>query len=194
MTRLFFITLLFFLSLFAVGWRDAVCQTATDNDPYIDSVGFQAEQSRLDAIGNGSPDSLIGKAFQLQREGSASAALQPEFFRSIEEDYQRYRKLFTLHRKGSTPSVYCEYDLLKTFTVGVFDQQPFLNAILHLLLMPEIATISFDVLSRSTESIIVRVLWSKAAPQIKGKGFSISDGNTDIVITEHWISIIPPWR
>jgi hypothetical protein len=37
-------------------------------------------------------------------------------------------------------------------------------------------------------------LWSKAIPQAKGKGFSISDGNTDIVITEHWISIVPPWR
>jgi hypothetical protein len=194
MTRLFYGPFLFLLLLLAGCRQAAVCQEIPDDGPYIDSIGFEAAQSRMDAIENGSPDSLINKAFQTHQKENSSSIKQSEFFQSIEEDYQRYRKLFTLHRKGSTPSVYCEYDLLKTFTLGIFDQQPFLNAILHLLLMPDIATISFDVLSRSPENMKVKVLWSKAAQQAKGKGFSISDGNTDMIITAHWITILPPWQ
>jgi hypothetical protein len=166
------------------------CQILPDDGPYIDSIGFRAAQSRLEAVSSKSPDSLINDAFRIQKKPHADIQAQPDFFQSIEDDYQRYRKLFTLHRRGPVQEVYCKYDLLETFRLALFDPQPFLNAILHTLSMPDITTISFDVVSRSTDRIIIRVSWSKAVLQENGKEFSIAEGNCDIMVMRHWIALI----
>ncbi len=157
--------------------------------PYIDSVGFRAARSRLDAVDKEYPDSLIQKAFRVQDQQRADSLEQPDFFQSIEEDYQRYRTLFTFHKKEHAAAVYCKYDLLETFKREVFDPQPFMNAILHALSMPDITTLSFDVLSSSSDRMIVRVSWSKAVPQENSKGFSISEGSLELAITQHWITL-----
>jgi hypothetical protein len=186
-----FLFLLFFLSSTITLPFRALCQPQSDDGPYIDSLGFRAAQSRLDAVEKESPDTLITQAFRAQNVRPADSLTQPDFYQSLEESYQRYRTLFTLHRRGPAPSVYCKYDLLKTFTLGIFDPQPFMNAILHTLAMTDIATLSFDVQSRSLDRMLVRVSWAKAVSRKSQKRFSISEGNIDIMVTNHWISAIP---
>jgi hypothetical protein len=165
---------------------------AASEGPYIDSLGFRAAQSRLDAVDTKSPDSLINQAFRVQKKQQPDSAGQPDFFKSIEDDYQRYLKLFTLHKRGQVSEVYCSYDLLETFRQEVFDPQPFLNAILHTLSLTDLTTLSFDELSRTSGRIIVRVAWSKAVPQKNSKGFSITEGTSEIKVTRNWISLIQP--
>ena len=163
---------------------------AAEKGPYIDSIGFRAAQSRLKDVDGDQADSLINQAFRVpaQRQGEVQA--QPDFFKSIEDDYQRYRKLFSLHKRGQVSEVFCPYDLLETFKLEVFDGQPFLNAIMHALSMPDITTLSYDVTSRTKDKIIVRVSWSKAVPEDSGKKFAISEGTSAITVASHWISLV----
>jgi hypothetical protein len=164
---------------------------AGGHGPYIDSLGYRAAQSRLDAVDAKSPDSLINQALRVQNKRHADPATQPDFFKSIEDNYQRYLKLFTLHKRGQVSEVYCAFDLLETFELALFDPQPFLNAIMHTLSMTDISTLSYDVISKSPDGIIVRVSWSKAVSQEGGKGFAITEGTSDIKVTGHWISAAP---
>ena len=183
--------LLFVLPLVIDRHYSSSCQILPDGGPYIDSLGFRAAQLRLEAVEKESPDSLINKAFRVQNKQKTNIQAQPDFFQSIEEDYQRYRKLFTLHRRGPAQEVYCAYDLLETFRLEIFDSQPFFNAILHTLSLPDVTTFSFDVVSRTSDRLIVRVAWSKAVPQADGKSFSIAEGHSDLKVTDHWISLLP---
>jgi hypothetical protein len=184
--------LLLFVFPLTIDFRNrAFSQPQSNDGPYVDSIGFRAAQSRLEAVESKSPDSLISEAIQIQNKSKADIQAQSDFFQSIEDDYQRYRKLFTLHKRGPISKVFCAYDLLETFKLELFDPQPFLNAVLHTFDMSDIATLSFDVISRSSDGLIIRVAWSKAVPQAGKKAFSISEGNTDIKVTKHWITLVP---
>ncbi len=158
--------------------------------PYIDSAGLRAAQSRLEAVDGDDADSLINQAFRVQNKLPSGVQGQPDFFKSIEDDYQRYRKLFTLHKRGPVSGAYCPYDLLETFKREVFDAQPFLNAILHTLSLPDVTTLSYSVVSRAPDNITIRVSWSKAVAQEGGKGFAIAEGTSDIKVARHWISLV----
>jgi hypothetical protein len=188
--RMNVVAMVFAVSVTAGAGNLAVGQTGPGCGPYIDSVGFRAAQARLDAVDAESPDSLINQAFGVQKKQQPDVKAQPEFFKSIEESYQRYRKLFTLHKRGAITAVYCEYDVLETFRLEVFDPQPFLNAILHTFSMTDVTTLTYGVLSRSPDRIIVRASWSRAVQQGNKKGFSITEGSSDLNVTKNWISFV----
>jgi hypothetical protein len=168
----------------------ALCKDAGRTGPYVDSLGYLASQNRLHAVEEQSADSLFNQAFQTKKGRAGDNREQSEFFRSLEENYQRYLTLFSLHRRGPVPSVFCPYDLLQTFAAGTFDAQPFMNAILHTLRMTDITTLSFTVRSQAVDRMILRVSWAKAVSRKGSKSFSISEGSVDLLVTEHWISAV----
>jgi hypothetical protein len=169
----------------------ALCKDSDQTGPYIDSLGYLAAQNRLYAVEEQSAETLFNQALQAKKSLSGDNQEQPEFFKSLEENYQRYRMLFTLHRRGALPSAYCPYDLIETFSAGMFDAQPFMNAILHTLRMTDITTLSFTVRHQEDDRMIIRVSWAKAVSAKGSREFSISEGNLDLLVTSHWIAAIP---
>jgi hypothetical protein len=183
--------LMFGMAAFLLCADISLCKSPEMEGPYIDSLGYLAAQNRLHAVEEQSAESLFNQALQAKKGRADDSEAQPEFFRSLEENYQRYRMLFSLHRKGPVPSAYCPYDLMQTFAAGMFDAQPFMNAILHTLRMTDITTLSFAVRRQEDDRMIVRVSWAKAVSRKGSKGFSISEGSLDLLVTSHWIAAIP---
>lgn len=154
-----------------------------ESGPYIDSLGLRASLARIDNVSGRSAGVLIKQALEVPGDGT-----QPDFFQSLEDNYQKYLTLFKLKNNGNTPEVRCDYDLLATFRIKIFDPQPFMNAILHTLALREITTLDYAVQSDASDTLLVQVSWAKATEQQTGKGFGITEGSLSLLITKHAVS------
>ena len=86
---------------------------------------------------------------------------------------------------GKFPEVTSDYDLPETFRAKVFDPQPFMNAILHTMMLNEITTLDYNVQSDKSDTLRIQVSWAKAMPDKAGKCFDITEGTLPIYITKH---------
>jgi hypothetical protein len=159
--------------------------------PYVDSLGLCAARSRLIAVEQDSADTLISQAFHIPRD-SIAEQIQPLFFKSLEDSYQRYLAIFSpVKKKTTVPEIRCSYDLIKTLKLRVFDPQPFMNAILHSLTLSGITTLDFDVQQYSSpDTLLVKVFFTAAVPH-GDKAFSMSEGALDLYVTKHGVSLGP---
>ena len=161
------------------------------DDPFIDSVGWNAAQARLAAIDETEGDSLISQALSVPAD-SAHATSQPAFFQSIEDSYQRYLKLFTPVQNASRPEVRCRYDLIETFKRGVFDPQPFLNALLHTMSLTDLSTLDFNVQPENADTAMVRIALTKASSQAETKWLTFSEGELTLAVSRHGAVLTTP--
>jgi hypothetical protein len=152
--------------------------------PYIDSLGFRAAQARIDNIDRASGDAMISMALQVPKT-ELEQENQPEFFRSIEESYQRYLKLFSLVSKSPRPVIQCAYDLIETFNRQIFDPQPFMNAMLHTMTLADFSTIDFTVKPSDRDTLFVLVSWARAETGKNTNAYAISEGNLTLAVTRH---------
>ncbi|MBN1758263.1 MAG: hypothetical protein JW863_08100 [Chitinispirillaceae bacterium] len=150
--------------------------------PLIDSSGFQAAQARLQAVDETLGDSLIAQALAVQND-SMQTNRQSAFFESLEENYQRYLKLFTPLRHAPEPEIRCRYDLVETFKRRIYDPQPLLNAILHSMGLTDVATLDFRVEPKNSDTTLVYVLLTRTRPNEAAKGFTVSEDDVILAVT-----------
>lgn len=172
------------LTFIACIWLGPGHFTAAGGGPYIDSLGLRASLARIDNVEDQSTGALIGQALEVPKN-AADDNLQPDFFQSIEDDYQKYLKLFKLIKSRKTLEARCDYDLLETFRVKIFDPQPFLNAILHTMTLKDITTLDYAVKSDKSDTLLLQVSWAKPTAQQSGKGFGITEGSLPLIVTKH---------
>ena len=134
----------------------------TGKGPYIDSIGYKAEQARVEMVAGESSGTLISEALAVQ-EDTLSDITQSSFFQSIEESYQRYIQLFIPVKKAPLPQVRCDYDLVETFNLQKFDSQPFINAMLHTMSLMDVTTIDFRVEPKDVDTLLIYVSLTKMA-------------------------------
>jgi hypothetical protein len=164
---------------------------ATGGGPYIDSTGLRASLARIDNIVDQSTGALIKQALEVPGNARDNSE-QPDFFQSLEDDYQKYQKLFKMKKGVKTLEVTCNYDLLETFRVKIFDPQPFLNAILHTMTLREITTLDYAIQSDKSDTLILQVSWAKPTAQQTGKGFGITEGVLSLFVTKHSVLCAEP--
>jgi len=157
---------------------------AGHSGPYIDSLGLRASLARIDNVESQSTGSLIKEALEVPANNGE--AVQADFFQSLEEDYQKYLKLFKFRNVRRAT---CPYDLLETFRAKVYDPQPFMNAILHTMTLREITTLDYTVQSDASDTIHVQVSWAKATPGKAEKSFGITEGTLPLIVTKHEVSV-----
>jgi hypothetical protein len=167
-------------------FRPCPCRQAAKG-PYIDSLGLAAAQARLESISPSSPDLLISQAITAPEQAAAGKTGQPEYFQSLEDNYQKYRKLFSPIKKAPQPAAACRFDLLQTFTLQVYDAQPFMNAILHTLGLADCATLDFEVKPYKPDTLLAHVAFARTSSTDLKQGLSISEGNVDLYIALHTI-------
>jgi hypothetical protein len=51
--------------------------------------------------------------------------------------------------------------------------------------------LSFVVRQQEDDRMVIRVSWAKAVSRKGSKVFSISEGDLDLLVTDHWIAAIP---
>lgn len=158
--------------------------TQADKGPYVDSLGHRAAQARIDNIDRASGNAMISQALYVPKN-ALEQANQPDFFRSIEESYQRYLKLFTRIPKSPRPEIRCAFDLIETFNRQVFDRQPFVNAMLHTMTLTDLSTLDFTVQPRAKDTLMVQVSWAKAETRKDTKEYAISEGELTLAVTRH---------
>jgi hypothetical protein len=161
---------------------------ATEDGSYIDSLGLRASLARIDNVEDQRAGTLITQALKVPDKNTGNNA-QPDFFQSIEDDYQKYLKLFRLNKNGKVLEATCKYDLLETFRVKIFDPQPFMNAILHTMKLSEITTLDYTITSDRSDTLLVEVSWARPTEQPVGKGFGITEGSLPLCITKHSVSL-----
>lgn len=164
---------------------------ACDEGPYIDSLGLRASLARIDNVADQSTGTLIKQA--VEAPGNTETGIdQPDFFQSLEDDYQKYLKLFKPDKKVKAPEVTCNYDLIETFRTKVFDPQPFMNAVLHTMALKEITTLDYAVQSDKPDTLMLVVSWAKPTAEQTGKGFGITEGSLPLQVTRHSVSVAGP--
>ncbi|MBN2036230.1 MAG: hypothetical protein JW768_05770 [Chitinispirillaceae bacterium] len=151
--------------------------------PYIDSVGYHAAQERNANISYVSSDDLISQALNVPE--CSENRMQPRYFQTIEESYQRYLKLFRPVKKTGLSRLECPWDLIETFRLQVFDRQPFINAMLHTLDLFELSTLDFTVEPHNSDTIHLQVLWARPESSTSRKELAISEGNLTLAVTRH---------
>jgi hypothetical protein len=179
---LFPLPIFFLLFISCIFQRPAISQS--NEGPYIDSLGYRAAQARLDDIGRASGDAMISQALQVPKT-ALEQENQSEFFRSIEESYQRYLKLFIRISKKPRPEIRCAFDLIETFNRQVYDPQPFVNAILHTMALTDLSTLDFTVQPHTEDTVLVHVSWARAETRKGTKEYAISEGNLTLAVTRH---------
>jgi hypothetical protein len=189
MTRVIVPTLLF-LALMCI-FRQPGTTAAQEQGPYIDSIGFRAAQARIETVDLAEESALIANALYVPKT-AAEQKNQPEFFQSLEESYQRYIPLFTLDKKSSPPGIKCSFNLLETFTLRIFDPQPFLNAMLHSMALDELSTLDFALAPQGNDSLLVKVSWAKPQSGEMKKEFAITEGELTLAVTKHRAVLITP--
>jgi hypothetical protein len=165
--------------------------STTGDGPYIDSLGFRASLARIDNVAGQSAGTLITQALEVP-DDTASSAGRPDFFQSLEDDYQKYLKLFRVDKRGKAPEATCSCDLLETFRSKVFDPQPFMNAILHTMALKEITTLDYAIRSDKSDTLMLLVSWAKPTAAQTGKGFGITEGSLLLRVTRHSVSVAGP--
>jgi hypothetical protein len=187
--KLLLIILMIFLSLPSCTVFSGHGHWALHDSPYIDSLGLCAARSRLIAVEQDGADTLISQAFHIPRD-SLSEQIQPLFFKSLEDSYQRYLAIFApVKQKTPSPEIRCGFDLIKTLKLRIFDPQPFMNAILHSLTLTGITTLDFDVQEyASADTLLVKVFFTAAVPH-GDKAFSMNEGALDLYVTKHGASL-----
>lgn len=163
----------------------------TGGGPYIDSIGLRASLARIDNVADQSAGTLITQALEVPGN-TASNPDQPDFFQSLEDDYQKYLKLFKPDRNRKVPEASCNYDLIETFRSKIFDPQPFMNAILHTMTLKEITTLDYAIQSDKSDTLLVQVSWAKPTAQQAGKEFGITEGSLPLQVTRHSVSVAGP--
>jgi hypothetical protein len=162
-----------------------------EDGPYIDSLGFRASLARVDNVVDQSTGTLIKQALEVQ-ENTTGNTDQPDFFQSLEDDYQRYLKIFKLSRTGRLTEATSDYNLLETFRAKVFDPQPFMNALLHTMKLREITTLDYIIQADKTDTMLVQVSWAKPTALEAGKGFGITEGTLALLVSRHSVSVAGP--
>jgi hypothetical protein len=157
--------------------------------PFIDSTGYRAAQARLENIDLAEDNALISQALFVP-DDSLQTAEQPAFFQSIEENYQRYLPLFTPVKKAAQPEIRCAYDLVETFSLLIFDPQPFINAMLHTMSLTALSTLDFTVKPKNTDTLLIHVAWAQAVSKEEVKGFSVSEGDLTLAVTKHNATLV----
>lgn len=165
------------------------CPCQQKAGPYIDSLGLAASRARLEAIAPASPDYLISQALDAPGRAAAGSGSQPECFQSLEDNYQKYRKLFFVNNQPSGPCARCPCDLLQTFSLQVYDPQPFMNAVLHTLGLIDLSTLDFEVKPYRPDTLLAHVSFARSSTTDLRQGLSISEGNVDLYIALHTISL-----
>lgn len=159
---------------------------ASDEGPYIDSLGLRASLARIDNVADQSTGTLIKQA--VEAPGNTGTGVdQPDFFQSLEDDYQKYLKLFKPDKKVKAPEATCNYDLIETFRTKVFDPQPFMNAVLHTMALKEITTLDYAIQSDKSDTLFIQVSWAKPMPENTGKSFGIMEGSLRLLVMKHSI-------
>jgi hypothetical protein len=158
---------------------------------YIDSTGYRAAQARIEAVDRASGDAMISQALYVPKT-ALEQENQSEFFRSIEESYQRYIKLFTRVPKSAPPAVRCAFDLTETFKRQIYDPQPFVNAILHTMALTDLSTLDFTVQPRTGDTVLIQVSWARAETQKGNKEYGISEGNLTLAVTRNTATLATP--
>ncbi|MBN1308154.1 MAG: hypothetical protein JXA18_09580 [Chitinispirillaceae bacterium] len=152
--------------------------------PFIDSAGYSAAQERIRSIDRAESDALVSQALSVTGD-PAHIAGQPPFFQSIEENYQRYLKLFTPEKRARRPEIRCRYDLVETFNLLVFDPQPFINAMLHTMSLTGLVTLDFSVHPKNADTTLVHIALTEAVSHEGTKWFSFSEGELTLTVTRH---------
>ncbi len=169
--------------------------STANEGPFIDSIGYDAAQARIETIDREEGNALLSQALSVP-DDSLQTAPQPAFFQSIEESYQRYLKLFTPVKKALRPEIRCSYDLVETFRLRLFDPQPFMNALLHTMSLTQISTLDFTVEPKNTDTTLIYVSLTQAVsqqvPQGGTKWVTFSDGDLILSVTRHSAILMTP--
>jgi hypothetical protein len=181
---------IFFLLFISCIFQQPVISQSNEG-PYIDSTGYRAAQARIDDIDRASGDAMISQALQVPKT-ALERENQSEFFRSIEESYQRYLKLFTRIPKRPGPEIRCAFDLIATFNRQVYDPQPFVNAMLHTMALTDLSTLDFTVQPRTADTVLVQVSWARAETRKGKKEYAISEGSLTLAVTRHTAALATP--
>jgi hypothetical protein len=163
--------------------------TQADQGPYFDSTGYRAAQARIDEIDRASGDAMISQALYVPKTPLEQES-QSDFFRSIEESYQRYLKVFT--RIPKKPAIRCAFNLIETFKRQVYDPQPFVNAMLHTMALTDLSTLDFTVMPRTEDTVLVQVSWARAENKTGRKEYAISEGNLTLAVTRNTAALVTP--
>jgi hypothetical protein len=157
---------------------------SADEGPYVDSLGYRDFLFRQDVLGEGlfrDPDSMVHDARETARDSA---------FARLETNYQRYRALFAASPQISKRRLVSRYDLAVTFRRGVFDPQPFMNALLHTMGMDEIVTLDYDIDSTGTDALALTVYWGAGTRDSTG-ALRLSEGDLRLYINDHTASLLP---
>ena len=160
----------------------AVSKDSTE--PFIDSTGFKAAQSRINATEWEESSSLISQALSVMGD-TVQAGRQADFFQSLEENYQKYLTLFTPAKQADPPEVHCGFDLIETFRLAVFDPQPFLNAILHTMTLTDLATLDYVTKPQGADTTLVLVKATRAEHPGDAKSLTFKEGDVTLSVTRH---------
>jgi hypothetical protein len=162
-----------------------------NSGPYIDSIGYRAVQARIEMVDREASGTLISEALAVQ-EDTLHDVQQSAFFQSIEESYQRYLKLFTPARRSDRPAIRCDYDLVETFKLLLFDPQPFLNALLHTMSLKEVTTLDFKVEPKNVDTTLLYVTLTKVESLEDTKKVTVSEGDLILSVTHHRATLMTP--
>jgi hypothetical protein len=151
-------------------------------------VGYRDFLRRQEVLGAG----LFGGAGPRSEGGPGGGkTARDSAFARLEANYQRYRDLLASEDGGSKRRLHSRYDLAATLRKGVFDPQPFMNALLHSMGMEEIVTLDYDIDSTSLDTLVVTVYWGAGTEDSSGE-LRLSEGDLRLYVTEHAASLLPP--
>lgn len=179
------------LGMFAAcaSFHPEATRTDADTAPYVDSTGYRAALERLETVDRSEDGALIAQALYVP-ESAAEKVLQPRFFQSIEESYQRYLGLFRPAKKTQAPALRCDFDLAETVRRGVFDAQPFYNAMLHTMGLGDLSTLDFSVETAANDTLVVRLQCARSLSRENSKTFSITETTVTLACTRHAAHLI----
>ena len=166
-------------------------QQKMSSGPYIDSIGYQALQARLDMVDREADGALVSEALAVQND-TPEEVTQTPFFQSVEESYQRYLKLFTPVKRAARPEVRCDFNLVETFKLLIIDPQPFINALLHTMSLTKVTTLDFRVEPKNTDTTLLYVSLTSFASQEGTKRVTIAEGDCILSVTGNRAFLMTP--
>jgi hypothetical protein len=158
--------------------------------PYTDSTGYRFSLARVEATNWQESSALISQALSVAGD-TLQTDRQPDFFQSLEESYQRYLPLFAREKNAPRPQVRCTYDLVETFRLGIFDAQPFVNALLHTMSITEVSTLDYTARQQSADTTTLLIKVTKAvAPEKNLKELRFTEGDAVVSVTRHRAELV----